>query len=98
MTSAIATTEGEVVLKATDLHAGYLPSVNILNGVNIEARPGELIGIIGPNGAGKSTFLKAVFGQVKVRGGSVVLKGTDITGWQPSALVRALYLLNGLPE
>ena len=70
----------EPVLEATDLHAGYLPGVNILGGVNIVARPGELIGIIGPNGAGKSTFLKAVFGLVSVRQGSVRLKGEDITG------------------
>lgn len=77
----------EPVLVAKDLHAGYLPGVNILNGVNIVAHPGELIGIIGPNGAGKSTFLKAVFGQVSIRGGSVTLKGTDITGWKPNKLV-----------
>ena len=84
---ATATTE-EPVLIARDLHAGYLPGINILNGVNIEARPGELIGIIGPNGAGKSTFLKAVFGQVSIRQGSVTLKGQDITGWKPNRLVR----------
>mgnify|MGYP001052454407 CR=1 FL=1 len=83
---ASATTEP--VLIARDLHAGYLPGINILNGVNIEARPGELIGIIGPNGAGKSTFLKAVFGQVSIRQGTVTLKGTDITGWRPNKLVR----------
>lgn len=76
-------------LVATDLHAGYLPGVNILNGVNIDVHEGELIGIIGPNGAGKSTFLKAIFGQVSVRGGSVSLNGTDITGWRPSKLVTA---------
>ena len=79
----------EPVLEATDLHAGYLPGVNILGGVTIVARPGELIGIIGPNGAGKSTFLKAVFGLVSVRQGSVRLKGEDITGWKPNRLVAA---------
>ncbi|MBU4465364.1 MAG: ABC transporter ATP-binding protein [Actinobacteria bacterium] len=85
---SIASNAAEPVLVAKDLHAGYLPGINILNGVNIEARPGELIGIIGPNGAGKSTFLKAVFGQVSIRQGSVTLKGTDITGWKPNRLVR----------
>lgn len=83
------TTSTEPVLVAKDLHAGYLPGVNILNGVNIIANPGELIGIIGPNGAGKSTFLKAVFGQVSIRGGSITLKGDDITGWKPNRLVSA---------
>jgi branched-chain amino acid transport system ATP-binding protein len=79
----------EPVLEATDLHAGYLPGVNILGGVNVVAHPGELIGIIGPNGAGKSTFLKAVFGLVAVRQGTVRLKGEDITGWKPNRLVAA---------
>ncbi|MET1152801.1 ATP-binding cassette domain-containing protein, partial [Arthrobacter sp.] len=55
--------EGSVV-KVTNLVAGYIPGVNILNGCSIEARKGELIGIIGPNGAGKSTLLKAMFGLV----------------------------------
>ena len=77
----------EPVLFSTDLVAGYLPGVNILNGCNINAYPGELIGIIGPNGAGKSTFLKAVFGQVNIRSGTITLKGQDITGLKADRLV-----------
>jgi len=78
----------EAVLRADNLVAGYLPGVNILNGCSIEAYPGELIGIIGPNGAGKSTLLKALFGLVKVREGSVTLKGQDITGFKANKLVQ----------
>lgn len=78
----------EAVLRADNLVAGYLPGVNILNGCSIEAYPGELIGIIGPNGAGKSTLLKALFGLVKVREGSVTLKGQDITGLKANKLVQ----------
>ena len=63
----VYTGKGEPVLEAKDLYAGYLPGINILNGCNIKAYPGELIGIIGPNGAGKSTLLKAMFGLVPVR-------------------------------
>ena len=76
-----------VVVKVTDLVAGYLPGVNILNGCSIEARKGELIGIIGPNGAGKSTLLKAMFGLVKVHSGSVVVRGQDLTGLKANKLV-----------
>jgi branched-chain amino acid transport system ATP-binding protein len=76
-------------MEATDLVAGYLPGVNILNGCNLTVYPGELIGIIGPNGAGKSTLLKALFGLVNVRSGSVTLKGEDITGQKANKLVRA---------
>ena len=78
----------EPVLRADNLVAGYLPGVNILNGCSIEAYPGELIGIIGPNGAGKSTLLKALFGLVKIREGSVVLNGEDITNFKTNKLVQ----------
>ena len=76
------------VIHVDDLVAGYLPGVNILNGCTIEAKQGELIGIIGPNGAGKSTLLKAIFGQVNIRGGSVSLNGSDITGLKANKLVE----------
>ena len=80
-------TTAEPVLRTTDLVAGYLPGVNILNGCTVEALQGDLIGIIGPNGAGKSTLLKAIFGQVKIRGGGVFLKGEEITGLKADRLV-----------
>ena len=79
--------EGDSVVKVSDLVAGYIPGVNILNGCSIEARRGELIGIIGPNGAGKSTLLKAMFGLVKVHSGTVVVRGQDITGLKANKLV-----------
>jgi branched-chain amino acid transport system ATP-binding protein len=77
----------EIALQTTDLVAGYLPGVNILNGCTVTVGKGELVGIIGPNGAGKSTLLKAVFGQVSIRSGSVVLGGQDITGLKAEKLV-----------
>ncbi|CAB4541247.1 MAG: ATP-binding cassette domain-containing protein [Actinobacteria bacterium] len=77
----------ERVIEAKNLVAGYLPGVNILNGVNFYADKGELIGIIGPNGAGKSTLLKAIFGLVKVREGSITLNGENIVGLKANKLV-----------
>ena len=78
----------ELVVHAEDLVAGYLPGINILNGCSLTAYQGELIGIIGPNGAGKSTLLKAIFGQVNIRSGRVLLKGEDITGLKANKLVE----------
>lgn len=75
------------VVNVSDLTAGYLPGVNILEDCNLTANEGELIGIIGPNGAGKSTLLKAIFGQVNVRGGAITLLGEDITGLKANQLV-----------
>ncbi len=79
---------GDPLLAATDVVAGYLPGVDILNGCNLVVHPGELVGIIGPNGAGKSTLLKALFGLVSVRSGSVTLGGEDITNHRADSLVR----------
>ena len=79
---------GEPLLRASDLIAGYLPGVNILNGCDLDVYPGELIGIIGPNGAGKSTLLKALFGLVNVRSGTVTLDGEDITNHRADRLVH----------
>ncbi|MEY4390970.1 MAG: hypothetical protein RLZZ400_713 [Actinomycetota bacterium] len=80
--------QNNLVVEAKDLVAGYLPGINILNGCNLTAYQGELIGIIGPNGAGKSTLLKAIFGQVNIRSGNIILKGEDITGLKANKLVE----------
>lgn len=77
----------EHVIEVTDLVAGYVPGINILNGVSMHLAPGELVGIIGPNGAGKSTVLKALFGLVPVTSGRVTLRGDEITGKKANVLV-----------
>ena len=87
MTDTAKTAEREILLKATDIVAGYVPGVNILNGCNLEVAKGELVGIIGPNGAGKSTLLKALFGLVHVRSGTVTMGGEDITNHKANSLV-----------
>ena len=79
--------EDTAILRSTDLVAGYIPEVNILNGCDVVVNVGEFVGIIGPNGAGKSTLLKAVLGQCKVRSGTVTLMGQDITGRKAHELV-----------
>ncbi|HEX5097073.1 MAG TPA: ATP-binding cassette domain-containing protein, partial [Acidimicrobiia bacterium] len=59
------------LLEARDVVAGYLPGIDILHGCNLDVGEGELVGIIGPNGAGKSTLIKAIFGLVTVRSGTI---------------------------
>ena len=82
----LAQAEGALV-RADNLRAGYLPGVNILNGTDLYAHDGELVGIIGPNGAGKSTLLKALFGLVHIRSGAMLLRGEDITNLKAHQLV-----------
>ena len=76
------------LVEAKGIIAGYLPGVNILNGCDLYANQGELVGIIGPNGAGKSTLLKALFGLVRIREGHVTLAGTEITNKRADELVK----------
>ncbi|MBQ5860090.1 MAG: ABC-F family ATP-binding cassette domain-containing protein [Selenomonadales bacterium] len=63
--------EGEPLLDADNLIAGYLPGVNILNGASLTLHDGEIVGIIGPNGAGKSTLLDLIAKRIAPDTGTV---------------------------
>ncbi len=78
-----------VVLEAKDLVAGYVREVDILNGVSLEVREGEIVTVIGPNGAGKSTLIKTIFGLLRPRRGRVLLRDQDITGRKPHHITRS---------
>jgi branched-chain amino acid transport system ATP-binding protein/neutral amino acid transport system ATP-binding protein len=67
-------------LSARGIVAGYSAADEVLKGVDLEVRPGEIVCIIGPNGAGKSTLLKAIAGLLRPSQGRVELQGADITG------------------
>jgi neutral amino acid transport system ATP-binding protein len=75
--------ENSTVLATDDLVAGYVPEVDILNGVSIAVPDGEIVTVIGPNGAGKSTLVKAIFGLLRPRRGRIVFRGQDISGRHP---------------
>jgi branched-chain amino acid transport system permease protein len=55
--------------------------VTALDGVDIEVRDGEILGLIGPNGSGKTTLLNVVSGVQAPTDGRVVLHTADVTGW-----------------
>ena len=84
------TAEGsaEVVLEADAVIAGYVPEADILNGVSIVVREGEIVTIVGPNGAGKSTLMKTIFGLLHPREGRIAFRGTDIAGRKPHDITR----------
>jgi branched-chain amino acid transport system ATP-binding protein len=76
----------EPFLIGENMTGGYGP-VDILHGCTLSVNKGEIAVIVGPNGAGKSTAMKAVFGMLSLRGGSVRLNGEDITKLSPQARV-----------
>ena len=76
-----------IILKVENTTVGYT-KIDILHGVNLQLKTGEIVAIIGPNGAGKSTLLKTIFGFLMPRNGKVILKDEDITGLKPEKIVR----------
>jgi branched-chain amino acid transport system ATP-binding protein len=74
-------------LSATNMTGGY-GGADIIHDCNISVEQGEIAVVVGPNGAGKSTAMKAVFGMLELRSGSVVLDGRDITRMAPQERVR----------
>jgi Fe-S cluster assembly ATP-binding protein len=78
------------VLKITDLHAG-VDSREILRGINLEVRSGEIHAVMGPNGSGKSTLAHVLMGRpgYEVTGGSVTLDGVELLGLEPFARAQA---------
>ncbi|PIL12421.1 branched-chain amino acid ABC transporter ATPase [Puniceibacterium antarcticum] len=74
---------GEPYLIGEAMTGGYGTGADILQGCTIAVERGEIAVIVGPNGAGKSTAMKAVFGMLNLREGSVRLAGEDITQLSP---------------
>lgn len=62
----------------------------ILEGIDLEVRPGEVVGILGPNGCGKSTLLKTLCGIIKPRTGSMMADGIDLTAMRPSKRAKLI--------
>ena len=83
MTEALGST-----LNAEDLVAGY-GELEILHGVSLVAKPGEIVAVIGPNGSGKSTLMKVLAGLLRPRSGAIRLGERDVTAQRPSARLQS---------
>jgi NitT/TauT family transport system ATP-binding protein len=55
-------------------------TAHVLDGVDLDIRPGEVVALIGPNGCGKSTLLRVLAGLIPPDGGSVAIDGDPVTG------------------
>jgi branched-chain amino acid transport system ATP-binding protein len=75
------------ILRVAGAVGGY-GGADILHGIDLTVGRREIVGVIGPNGAGKSTVLKAIFGLIRLRQGSIRFEDQDIAGWPPNRIVR----------
>ena len=72
------------MLQIKNLHAG-IEGKEILKGINLEVKPGEVHAIMGPNGSGKTTLSSVIAGRedFEVTEGNIVLNGEDLEGFAP---------------
>ena len=68
--------------------AGYGDGPDIISSCSLKVDKGEIVAILGPNGAGKSTAMKALLGLLKLKSGTVKIKGEDISNLTPQDRVR----------
>jgi branched-chain amino acid transport system ATP-binding protein len=66
------------MLKIENIHTGY-GRVKVLFGIDLEARPGEILCLLGRNGAGKTTILKTIMGLLPLEQGRITMDGTEIS-------------------
>lgn len=80
---------GRPLLEVQDIYSGYQADFDIIKGVSLHVKPGEIVCVIGPNGAGKSTVFKALYGFLNVRQGRVLFDDRDITNIRPQEALKA---------
>jgi branched-chain amino acid transport system ATP-binding protein len=86
---------GRELLAARNLHAGY-GDVEVLRGVDVDVRAGELVAVLGANGAGKTTMMRALSGLLRPRGGAIRLEEREISALPAHRIARAGVVL--VPE
>ena len=70
-------TDEAALVKFEDVAFGYESDVEVLHGLNLEIKRGDVIAVLGPNGAGKTTFVKHAIGLLKPKSGRVLVNGRD---------------------
>lgn len=76
-----------MLLKIDGIHVGYGP-VEVLNGMSMDVRQGELVTLLGSNGAGKSTLVKTISGFLRPQKGAIEFNGSRIDHLEADAITR----------
>ena len=83
------------LLSLNSIHCSY-GNIEVLKGISLEIKEGQIVTLIGANGAGKTTTLKAISGILPVTSGTITLNGVDIT--QQKAYMRIKLGMSHVPE
>jgi energy-coupling factor transport system ATP-binding protein len=68
---------GEVLVRFEDVAFGYDQERQVLHGITLDIKRGDIIAVLGPNGSGKTTFVKHAIGLLKPKSGRVLVNGRD---------------------
>jgi branched-chain amino acid transport system permease protein len=79
---------GETLLVVRGLAKSF-KGVRALDGVDLDVREGEILGVLGPNGSGKSTLINVVSGHFRADAGSVRFAGAELVGRPAHRIARA---------
>ncbi|HEX2266058.1 MAG TPA: ATP-binding cassette domain-containing protein, partial [Solirubrobacterales bacterium] len=80
--------DAPVVLECRDVVKRF-GGIRAVDGVSLELREGQILGLIGQNGAGKTTLFDCISGFLPIDGGRILLRGHDISDWEPHERARA---------
>ena len=91
-----ASAQATPLLELREVSAGYGP-IQILHGVSLAVKEGEIVALIGPNGAGKSTTFKVIMGLITHLGGEVLYQGRSLVGERTDRILglRLAYVPQG---
>ncbi len=76
-----------MTLELRDVSAGY-GGVDVIHGIDLSVRPGEIVTLVGANGAGKSTLVKTISGLVPTRAGTITFHGRRVETLATAARMR----------
>ena len=82
--------EKDVLVKFEHVGFGYEAEHEVLHGINLEIRRGDVIAVLGPNAAGKTTFVKHAIGLLKPKSGRVFVNGQDTRQLSVAEIARTL--------
>ncbi len=87
---AVGQAQGEVVVSIKDVNFSYAPGERqILSGLSMEFRRGQVVAVMGGSGCGKTTILRLIGGQFTAQSGEVLFEGRDIGKMSSAQLMLA---------